>query len=93
MIEQELISDICRSLHLDDKNMQTVFINCKLFGFARIQEVCQLTSMGVPVLPILSGVLKITQIDVRNRVVNGEVSYEDMLCVLGIFAQELALKR
>lgn len=89
MIEQKLISDICRLLRSDEKNTIIAFQQCKLIGFLRVQEAMQISNIGFPVYTIIGTVLGTNPTDARNRVVEGQITYDDLLCILGIFAQDL----
>lgn len=91
MIEQKLISDICRLLRADEKNTLIAFQQCKLIGFLRIQEAMQISEIGFPVYSIIGTVLRTNSTDARNQVVEGKITYDDLLCILGIFAQSIML--
>lgn len=89
MIENKLISDVCRLLCVDSNNVFAAFQQCKLIGFLRIPEATKLIQNGFPVYTIIGTILRTNALDGHNQVSDGKITYDDLLCILGIFAQDL----
>lgn len=89
MIEKVLISDVCLLMCIDKNNVLSVFQQCKLIGFLRIPEATKLVNSGFPVYTIIGTVLGTNALDGHNKVSDGKITYDDLLCILGIFAQDL----
>lgn len=89
MIENKLISDVCGLMRVDNNEVFSAFQQCKLIGFLRIPEATKLIENGFPIFAIIGTVLRTNALDARNQIVEGKITYDDLLCALGIFAQDL----
>lgn len=72
---------------VNEENTLIAFQQCKLIGFLTVHEAMQISEIGFPVYTIIGTVLGTNSIDARNQVVEGKITYDDLLCILGIFAQ------
>ena len=91
MIEQKLISDICRLLRADEKNLSMAFQQCKLVGFLRMTDAMQIINAGIPLFAIIGNILRTNALDARNQISDGKITYDDLLCILGVYAQSIML--
>lgn len=89
MVEKKLILDVCRLLRNNEKNVVLAVRLCKEKGVLTIEEARQLTSDGIPVVTIIGTVLGITTEEACKQVLDRKITYDDLLCILGIFAQDL----
>lgn len=90
MIVTKLISDVCGSLRTDARNVEIAFSQCKATGVLRKQEFLQLMNSGFPIHQIYSNVMRIPMSETQRKILAGEITYDELLCILGIFAQDIA---
>lgn len=62
---------------------------CEAAGCVRAQEVRQMAEIGIPVVTIAASMLKINATEAFGKFRDTEVTYQDLLCILGAFAQDL----
>lgn len=93
MIVAKLISDVCEALKTDALNVEIAFSQCKATGVLRKQEFLQLINSGIPVHQIYSNVMRIPMSETKNKIIAGAITYDELLCILGIFAQDIAVTR
>lgn len=74
---------------VDSNNVFAAFQQCKLIGFLRIPEATKLMQSGFQVYTIIGTILRTNELDGHNQVSDGKITYDDLLCILGIFAQDL----
>ena len=92
VVVKTLIDDICRIMIAGEKsraNIYTAVRQCEAKGKFDRGELLQLTEAGIPVVAILSRILRTTQQDVSRMAAAGEISYQDLICAMAIFAQDL----
>lgn len=87
----KLISDVCEALRTDARNVEIAFSQCKATRVLRKQEFLQLINSGIPVHQIYSNVMRIPMSETQSKIIAGTITYDELLCVLGIFAQDIAV--
>lgn len=65
---------------------------CEAAGCVRAQEVRQMAEIGIPVVSIAASMLKINATEAFGKFKDTEVTYQDLLCILGAFAQDLMMR-
>lgn len=92
MVKDILLNRIISLTKADARQVRFAVELCKEKGVLTKQEVMQLTSQGLPIYSILSNILKPAQPNEINFMLDSKrVTYEDLLCILGIIAQDLEL--
>lgn len=95
-IINKIIDDIARSMIMDKEDREKLHLIvqlCKSSGVVSIMEFRQLTSLGIPIARILVTILRIPNEAVANLCTDGKITYEDLLCILSIFAQDLLVRK
>lgn len=87
-IVDQIIVGISRALAVDSEYLKFTVKQCEAKGVLTGQELRQLSEMGVPVTNIGSNVLGIKANEFFEQTRGGQLSYGDLLCILGIFAQD-----
>ena len=91
-IVDEIIVGISRALAVDSEYLKFTVKQCEAKGVLTAQELRQLSEMGIPITNIGSNVLGIKANEFFEEMRDKEtrewqLSYGDLLCILGIFAQ------
>lgn len=94
-IVQAIINDIEKSMRMDAddaKRFRTAVSICEATGFVHINELRQLTEAGIPIFRIASGILRTSAEETSSKFKNREITYQDLICILAIWAQDLAVR-
>lgn len=95
MVIERLLEDISKIMRMDKISQERfvlVLSICQQQKFMGIHEFRQLTELGIPIGKILKTILIAPMEQVRNTIENKSVSYEDLICCISIFAQDLMFR-
>ncbi|MFA6662401.1 MAG: hypothetical protein WCS56_05155 [Bacilli bacterium] len=92
MIKEKIISDLSCYLRVDESYINATLesINKKKLCYA--QDFRRLVEIGLPIISVLSGVLKIDTTKAFGLIKDGKIPYQDILIILGIIAQDFKLR-
>lgn len=93
MIEEKLIEDICNTLGTDSDELKYLFSEVKLLGYLSLQEIRHLAEMGIPIIGIFTNIMRISTDQAFSHIKDGEISYSDLCVILGIFGQNIMVRR
>lgn len=94
MITEKIIEDITASLGSDQHQVKIAVEQCRAKGVLTKNEVLQLDNQRLPVSRILRTVLAIHAKDGLGIVLErNQVTYGDLMCVIGIIAQDIKLQQ
>ena len=94
MITEKIIEDITNSLGSDQRQVEIAIEQYRAKGVLTKQEVMQLDNQRLPVSRILRTVLAIHTKDGIDIVLErNQVTYDDLMCVIGIIAQDIKLQQ
>ena len=93
MITKILIMDIVKFLDADYLQIKTAIEQCRTKGILTKHEMLQLANQGLPIIPILRTMLKVSMLnELESALDNREVTFEDLLCIIGIIAQDFKIR-
>lgn len=95
-IINNLIDDIAHSMIMDKEDREKLHLivqQCKDSGAVSIIDLRQLTSLGIPIVKMLVTILRIPNEAVAGLCKDHKITYEDLLCILSIFAQDLMIRQ
>lgn len=95
-IINKIIDDIARSMIMDKEDREKLYLivqQCKDSGAVSIVNLRQLTSLGIPIVRILVTIQRIPNEAVVGLCEDDKITYEDLLCILSIFAQDLMIRQ
>lgn len=95
-IINKIIDDIARSMIMDKEDREKLYLivqQCKDSGAVSIVNLRQLTSLGIPIVRILVTIQRIPNEAVAGLCEDDKITYEDLLCILSIFAQDLMIRQ
>lgn len=95
-IINKIIDDIARSMIMDKEDREKLHLivqQCKGSRVVNITDLRQLTSLGIPIVRILVTILRIPNEAVAGLCEDDKITYEDLLCILSIFAQDLLVRK
>lgn len=94
MITDKLIEHITSYIGANHHQVQIAIKQCRAKGVLTKQDVMQLDNQGLPVSRILRTVLAIHTKDGIGIVLErNQVTYDDLMCVIGIIAQDIKLQQ
>ena len=94
ILVNELINDSASILNLkevDRSRLKTALENVRRNGVLGKQETRDFAICGYPILSIISNILKVDSETAVAYISKGQISYSDLCCIIGTFAQELKL--
>jgi pyoverdine/dityrosine biosynthesis protein Dit1 len=97
-VAHRLIDDICNLMMFADtegrhrENLHMAIKQCEAMGGVHIREVREMAQAGLPVVATYSAIQRITTYDGLKKIENREMSYPDLLCIIGIIAQDLMVR-
>ncbi len=83
-----IINGISRALAVDSEYLKFTVKQCEAKGVLAVEDLRQLSEMGIPITKISSNVLGIKENEFFEQIRDRQLSYGDLLCILGIFAQD-----
>ena len=95
ILVNELIKDSAFILNLkeaDRSRLIAALENVRRNGVLRKQETRDFAICGLPILSIISNILKVNSETAAAYISKGQISYSDLCGMIGIFAQDLKLK-
>lgn len=95
MITERIITQMCFLIKINENRLTTVIDNVSKIGFVRSQDIKELTSLGLPVVAVAAGVLKVSNKQACGYFLDDsetKVSYQDLLVIIGIIAQDFQLR-
>lgn len=95
-IIKKLIDDIARSMIMDKEDREKLHLivqQCKGSEVVSITDLRQLTNLGIPIVRILVTILRIPNEAVAGLCEDDKITYEDLLCILSIFAQDIMIRQ
>lgn len=94
MITEHILSELCIWLRIDKARIEAAIDNVKRNGYLQAQDVRELASIGLPIVTVISGVLRISNqqtfelLRYDNDKHTGNITYQDLIMILGIIAQD-----
>lgn len=104
MITNKIVENLCGTLQIDKIQLVTILNNVHQKGYVYPIDIRSLTELGIPVISVISNILNIpakkacelcseTVNKVTNDVCPPDITYEDLLIVLGIIAQDFEVRK
>ncbi|MGV8135901.1 MAG: hypothetical protein AB2L20_11860 [Mangrovibacterium sp.] len=91
MITKKLIGNISHALHVNPDRILLVLQTCKQHGYMSMEDCMAFAEVGLPVFSIIGNVLSISYDDAMKEIKKGSISYDDLLCMIGIIAQDFKI--
>lgn len=94
MITEHILSELSIWLRIDKARVEAVIDNVKRNGYLQAQDVRELANVGLPIVTVISGVLRISNqqtfelLRYDNDKRTGNITYQDLIMILGIIAQD-----
>lgn len=99
MVTNKIVENLCDTLRIDKTQLVTILNNVRQKGYVYPVDIRSLTELGIPVINVISNILNIPTKNVcelfterinkeTNEVCPPDITYEDLLIVLGIIAQD-----
>lgn len=98
MVKERIIENLCSTLRIDKMELVTTLNDVHEQGYVFPNDIRHLTELGIPVIMLLSNILNVPEqnaCELFIKKVNKEtnecssgITYEDLLIVLGIIAQD-----
>lgn len=66
--------------------------NCKKSGAVSVHTIRSFANYGFPIVEPISTIMGVTTKAVVDDIDNKKVTYEDLVCVISIFAQDIKLR-
>ena len=94
MITEHILSELAIWLRIDKARVEAVIDNVKRNGYLQAQDVRELANVGLPIVTVISGVLRISNqqtfelLRYDNDKRTGNITYQDLIMILGIIAQD-----
>lgn len=93
MIQEKIIEDISECLHIDAHELEYIFSKAKILGYLGIQEAKHLISMGIPLISMLTNIMRMNPEEVGYCIKNGKIPFYDLCVMLGIFGQDIMARK
>lgn len=94
MITEHILSELAIWLRIDKARVEAVIDNVKRNGYLQAQDVRELANVGLPIVTVISGVLRISNQQTFELLIydndkrTGNITYQDLIMILGIIAQD-----
>lgn len=92
----EILLDETGKLMLIDKEDRESLLcalkNCEKSGVCGVTSLRTFTNYGFPLVQILSTIKKISFIEAAKAFEDKQVTYEDLVCMISIFAQDIKFR-
>lgn len=88
MITEKVIKELSFWLRIDGARVVAVIDNVKRSGRLQAQDIRELTSVGLPVIKVIAAVLREPVDKAYDAIRDGEITYQDLIMILGIIAQD-----
>lgn len=91
----KLLEETCRLMLIDIEDrevLQIVLDRCRENGYITEQDAKQFTLKGFPLYNIWLNILFIPSGDLVSLIKNKQLYFEDLVCALSIFAQDIKLR-
>lgn len=92
VIIEKLVKSISNDLHLDHKYILTILSHVRNKGFLTIQELMQFENNRLPISTVLCNIMGSTVKDIEFALSQRAISYDDVICCIGIIAQDLKVQ-
>lgn len=104
MVINKIVENLCGTLQIDKMRLVTILNNVHQKGYVYPVDVRSLAELGIPVISVISNILNIpvqktyelcseTANKGTNEVCPPDITYEDLLIVLGIVAQDFEVRK
>lgn len=104
MITNKIIENLCSTLQIDKRQLVTIINNVHLKKYVYPVDIRSLAELGIPVISVISNILNIPSkkaCELCTETINKEtkevcppdITYEDLLVVLGIIAQDFEVRK
>lgn len=104
MVINKIVENLCGTLQIDKMRLVTILNNVRQKGYVYPVDVRSLAELGIPVISVISNILNIpvqkayelcseTANKGTNEVCPPDITYEDLLIVLGIVAQDFEVRK
>lgn len=98
-IVKTLLRETVRLMQIEPNNNESIinnlfFVldNCKETGVATSLTVRTFANYGFPLIPIYATIYRIPTTEAVEAVNSHRVTYEDVVCIISIFAQDIKLR-
>lgn len=91
----KLLEETCRLMLCDVEDRETLQMalnRCRINGYVEEQDVKKFISNGFPLYSIWLNILFIPSGDLIGLIKNKQLYFEDLVCALSIFAQDIKLR-
>lgn len=91
----KLLNETCKLMLCDVEDreiLQETLNKCRHNGYVSEQDVKQFVSKGFPLYNIWLNILFIPSGDLVSMIKNKQIAFEDLVCALSIFAQDIKLR-
>ena len=98
MITEHILNELCIWLRTDKSKIEIVIDNVKKNGYLQFQDVRELANIGIPIVSVISGVLRISTQQAFELIRYDKdkpaekITYQDLIIILGIIAQDFKLR-
>lgn len=104
MVINKIVENLCGTLQIDKMRLVTILNNVHQKGYVYPVDVRSLAELGIPVISVISNILNIPvqkACELCTETINKEtkkacppdITYEDLLVVLGIIAQDFEVRK
>lgn len=93
MIEEKIIKDICETMQTEPDELNYIFSKVKLLGYLSVQEFRHLVEMGIPIIEVLTNIMRISTDQAFSYIRDGKIPYSDLCVILGIFGQDIMTRK
>lgn len=89
MIKERVIDSLSFWLRIDKNKLNSIFDTIQSNGFLQAHDLRMLSEIGLPIMAVISGVLKIEISNVATLICSGrKITYDDFLIIVGVIAQD-----
>lgn len=92
---ETLLCETLRLMRIDTKGADSLLCalnNCKCSGIVGAMEVRAFANYGFPLIQIYATIKGIPTNEAAEIFKSNRVTYEDLVCIIGIFAQDIKLR-
>lgn len=104
MVTNKVIEKLCIALPIDKMKLITILNSVRIKGYVYPTDIRSLAELGIPAISVISNILNIPAkkvCELCTETINKEtkevcppdITYEDLLVVLGIIAQDFEVRK
>jgi hypothetical protein len=92
-ITEKIIIDICTFYRVGTYGLLEIAKQSSITGFVTLKEIKFIDSIGIPFSPICRNILKHSVCNADDIILNSEITYSDLMIILGIVSQDCLLRK